>query len=57
VLIAIPRESIAGENRVAMVPESVKRLVAQGFSVAVEASAGAGASLTDADYQAVGARI
>ncbi len=56
-LIAIPRESIAGENRVAMVPESVKRLVAQGFSVAVEASAGAGASLTDADYQAVGARI
>jgi NAD(P) transhydrogenase subunit alpha len=55
--IAVPRETIEGERRVALVPESVKRLVAKKFDVVVEAGAGARAEASDADYQKAGARI
>jgi NAD(P) transhydrogenase subunit alpha len=48
---------LAGETRVSATPETVKRYVKDGFDVTVEAGAGMGASITDADYQAVGATI
>ena len=55
--IAVTRERRAGETRVAAVPETVKKLIAQGFAVTVEAGAGAGASYADADYAAAGASL
>jgi len=56
-VIAVTRERRAGETRVAAVPETVKKLIAAGFSVVVEAGAGAAASYPDADYAAAGARL
>jgi len=56
-VIAVTKERRAGETRVAAVPESVKKLVAAGFSVVVEAGAGTAASFPDKDYEAAGARI
>ena len=56
-VIAVTRERRAGETRVAAVPETVKKLVASGFSVVVETGAGAGASYPDADYRAAGATL
>jgi NAD(P) transhydrogenase subunit alpha len=56
-VIAVTRERRAGETRVAAVPETVKKLIAQGFGVIVESGAGASASYPDADYQAAGATL
>ena len=56
-VIAVTRERRAGETRVAATPETVKKLVAAGFSVVVEAGAGVGASIVDADYEAAGATL
>ena len=56
-LIAVTRERRDGETRVAATPETVKKLIALGFTVAVEAGAGAGASIPDADFQAAGAEV
>ena len=56
-VIAVTKERRAGETRVAAVPETVKKLVAAGFDVMVEAGAGAAASYADADYQAAGATV
>ncbi|HEY8003747.1 MAG TPA: Re/Si-specific NAD(P)(+) transhydrogenase subunit alpha [Phenylobacterium sp.] len=56
-VIAVTRERHAGETRVAAVPETVKKLIGQGFSVVVEAGAGAAASYPDTDYQAAGATL
>jgi len=56
-VIAVTRERRAGETRVAAVPETVKKLIAAGFAVTVEAGAGLAASYPDADYQAAGATI
>src|SRR5262245_27392717 len=55
--IAVLREDLAGESRVALVPESVKKLVAAKATVAVEAGAGALAGASDADYRAAGAEL
>ncbi len=56
-LIGVPRETAAGETRVAATPETVKKLVAQGHRVVVETSAGQRASATDEAYGAAGAEI
>ena len=56
-VIAVTTERRAGETRVAAVPETVKKLIAAGFSVVVESGAGAAAAYPDADYQAAGAEI
>jgi NAD(P) transhydrogenase subunit alpha len=56
-VIAVTRERRAGETRVAAVPETVKKLIAAGFSVVVEAGAGLAASFPDADYEAAGAKV
>ncbi|MFC3067768.1 Re/Si-specific NAD(P)(+) transhydrogenase subunit alpha [Phenylobacterium soli] len=55
--IAVTKERRAGETRVAAVPETVKKLIAAGFSVTVEADAGLAASYLDDDYKAAGATI
>ncbi|MGC4396709.1 Re/Si-specific NAD(P)(+) transhydrogenase subunit alpha [Hydrogenophaga sp. T2] len=56
-LIGVPAETLAGETRVAVTPETAKKLVAQGHTVRVQAGAGLAASATDAAYEAVGAQI
>ena len=53
----MPKESAAGERRVALVPEIVGKLVPGGFEVLVERGAGEAASFPDADYEEAGARI
>jgi NAD(P) transhydrogenase subunit alpha len=55
--IAVTKESRAAETRVAATPDSVKKLIALGFSVVVETGAGDGASFPDSDYLAAGAHI
>ncbi len=55
--IAIPAETDRTETRVAATPETVKKFTALGATVAVEAGAGAGSRITDAEYEAAGATI
>ena len=44
-LIGVPAETLAGETRVAVTPETVKKLVASGHTVRVQAGAGVAASV------------
>ena len=55
--IAVLKEVALGESRVAASPETVKKFIALGASVAIEAGAGQGASIPDADYAAAGAEV
>ena len=55
--VGVPKELKAGERRVALVPEAVKKLVDAGFEVVVEREAGAHANLTDAEYEEAGASV
>ena len=55
--IGVPRETFAGEKRVATVPEVVEKLIKQGFAVAVECGAGEAAHFADDTYRAAGAEI
>ena len=56
-LIGVPAETAAGETRVAVTPETAKKLVGQGHTVRVQSGAGLRASATDEAYQAAGAEI
>ena len=56
-VIAVTKERRDGETRVAATPDTVKKLIAAGFAVVVEAGAGAGSSYLDGDYEAAGAQI
>ena len=56
-VIAVTKERRAGETRVAAVPETVKKLVAAGFTVTVETGAGDAASYPDADFVSAGASL
>jgi NAD(P) transhydrogenase subunit alpha len=55
--ISVPKERRPHERRVAASPDTVKRLVGMGLELVVESGAGAGASFTDAAYEAAGASI
>ncbi len=55
--IAVLKERANGEHRVAATPETVKKFIALGASVAVESGAGSSASIADDDYRAAGAEI
>ena len=55
--IAVPKERRPQERRVAVSPDTAKRLVGMGHEVVVEAGAGNGAAFPDAAYSAVGATI
>jgi len=56
-LIGVPKETAAGEKRVATVPDVVEKLVKLGFSVAVESGAGDAAHFADDTYRAAGASV
>lgn len=57
VLVGIPREVKNNEFRVAITPAGVHELVRHGHQVVIERDAGAGSSITDAEFVAAGARI
>src|SRR6187551_1177150 len=55
--LAVPKEIREGETRVAATPESVKKFKGLGLDVVIQAGAGAGAKISDADYAAAGATV
>lgn len=55
--IGVPRETTPGERRVALVPDTVARLLKSGVSVAIEAGAGSAAYHADDAYRTTGATI
>jgi H+-translocating NAD(P) transhydrogenase subunit alpha len=55
--IGVPAETLPGETRVAVTPETAKKLIAQGHSIHVQAGAGVAASAIDSAYEAAGAQI
>lgn len=55
--IGIPKETQAGEGRVAATPETVKKLIEAGFSVAIERGAGEAAHISDGEFEASGASV
>ncbi len=57
VKIAVLKEAAPGESRVAATPETVKKLIALGATIAIEAGAGLRAAVSDADYSAAGASV
>ena len=56
-LIGVPAETFAGETRVAVTPETVKKLKTQGHTLRIQSGAGLAASVTDAAFEAAGAEI
>ena len=57
VAIAVTRERRDGETRCALTPETTRKLIALGATVAVEAGTGSGSSFPDADYALAGADV
>jgi alanine dehydrogenase len=57
VIVGVPAEVKPGENRVAVTPDGARELVSLGHRVLVQAGAGAGSALGDADFAAAGAEI
>jgi len=55
--IGVPKETAPGERRVALVPESAKKLIQAGYEVAIETGAGDAAGYPDAGYREAGATI
>ncbi len=56
-VVGVPKETVAGERRVALVPELVPKLAGAGLEVVVEPGAGAAAGFPDAAYKEKGARL
>ncbi|WP_019529777.1 Re/Si-specific NAD(P)(+) transhydrogenase subunit alpha [Dasania marina] len=56
-LIVIPKETLSGERRASLVPDSVKKLVRAGADVSIEAGMGIAAGFSDSDYKEAGASI
>jgi len=57
VRVAVPKETGAGERRVALVPDAIGKLASSGFTFAVERSAGLAAGFSDDEYAAAGADV
>jgi H+-translocating NAD(P) transhydrogenase subunit alpha len=55
--IVVPRETAPGEQRVALVPESCKKLIRVGYEIDIEAGAGKAAGFTDLAYRDAGAGV
>ena len=53
--VSVPKETAAGERRVALVPEVVTRMQKEGFEVVIEAGAGEHAYYPDAEFEEAGA--
>ena len=56
-IIAVPKEILSGENRVATVPDVVPKLIKAGFEIHIEKNAGLNAGFTDEKYKSAGAKI
>ncbi len=56
-LVAVPKEILPGENRVALIPQTISSLTKAGLEVLVESGAGAGAFIADEAYVEAGAGI
>jgi NAD(P) transhydrogenase subunit alpha len=56
-VIAVPREILPGENRVACVPDVASKLIKSGFQVQIEKDAGLNAGFTNEMYEKVGAKV
>lgn len=56
-VIAVPKEVVAGENRVAVVPDVAAKLIKKGFEVHIENDAGSRAGFPDEKYQNAGAKV
>jgi proton-translocating NAD(P)+ transhydrogenase subunit alpha len=57
VRIVVPRETAPGERRVALVPESCRKLIQAGYEIAIESGAGDAAGFADSTYTEAGAAI
>jgi NAD(P) transhydrogenase subunit alpha len=57
VIIAVPKEIMQGENRVALVPDVVSKYVKAGFEIHIEKDAGLNAGFTNEKYTAAGAKV
>jgi H+-translocating NAD(P) transhydrogenase subunit alpha len=57
VIIGVPKETVAGERRVALVPSALKKIIASGITVQVEAGAGDASGISDGAYTEAGAKI
>ncbi len=55
--VAVPKETVPGERRVALIPDVVARMAKQGYRVRVERGAGEGAFIDDAAFEAAGAEL
>ncbi len=55
--IGVPKETGPGEKRVALIPETVKKLAAKKIETVIETGAGMASSFSDAEYQAAGAAV
>ena len=55
--IGVPKETAPGEQRVALVPESCKKLIQSGYAISIEAGAGETAGFPDAAYREVGVAV
>ena len=55
--IGVPKETTPGERRVALVPESGKKLIQAGYTIAIESGAGDAAGFSDPAYREVGVSI
>src|SRR5205814_7194655 len=55
--IVVPRETAPGEQRVALVPESCKKLIRVGYEIGIEAGAGKAAGFMDPSYRDAGAGV
>ena len=56
-IIGIPKESLIGETRIAILPAEIKRLSSDNVTFIIEAGAGTGSFISDEDYTSVGADI
>jgi NAD(P) transhydrogenase subunit alpha len=56
-LVGVPKETVAGERRVALVPDLAAKLMKIGLEIIVQPGAGAAAGFSDAAYQEAGARL
>lgn len=57
ITVGVPKETGAGETRVAATPDSVKRLLKYGFELLIEENAGVSAGFRNEEYEAAGAKI
>eukprot|EP00931_Biecheleriopsis_adriatica_P107668 TRINITY_DN81992_c0_g1_i1.p1 TRINITY_DN81992_c0_g1~~TRINITY_DN81992_c0_g1_i1.p1 ORF type:complete len:1128 (+),score=287.83 TRINITY_DN81992_c0_g1_i1:58-3441(+) len=56
-VVGVPKESEAGEGRIAASPSSVKALLKEGYKVVIERGAGMASEFADADFEAAGASM